>query len=430
MNKVLKNFIYINKISRAGAQLLIAAPLVFLSLSFAHASCRRPFKVAFVGDPQVDNAKELWYARKTVYKELRERRDLDMVVLLGDLVNDDVSLLQPTKESLDSLPCPWFCVPGNHDRDFYGKKKGRVMSLDGTVDESRHRDMATYSKVIGHVDTSFIKGGLRFILMNDVRQDGRLGYYGGFLSRQKAYIDSLLAATPADMTAVLSAHIPFSEFSAQDSLAHLISSHPKVLLFCAHTHTAGRSDIFPGVEEVIAGAACGTFWRGEKDSYGIPYSIMNCGAPRGYYVASFDKKGGYSLEYKCVLRPASEEASAWITKDGRLIVNVFGGSASGKVEVRLPGISGWKALNKSEEIAPEVLLALEHNKQVRSFKGEPEELVPLRKKPSPHIWAAGLKEISNTGLSHETLAGRPVKIRYSDKSMSFKMKTSLLPLNL
>lgn len=430
MKKVLKNYIYINKISKTGALLLIAAPLVFLSLSFAQASCRKPFKAAFVGDPQVDNAKELWYARKTIYKELMDRRDLDMVVFLGDLVNDDVALLYPTKESLDSLPCPWFCVPGNHDRDFYGKKKGRIMSLDGTVDEERYRDVVTYSKVIGYVDTSFIKGGLRFILMNDVRQDGRLGYNGGFLSRQKVYLDSLLAVTPPDMTVVLSAHVPFSEFTAQDSLAHLLSSHPKLLLFCAHTHTAERNYIFPDVEEIIAGASCGTFWRGERGADGVPYSIMNCGAPRGYYVASFYRNGKYSLEYKCVLRPASEEASAWISKEGRLIVNVFGGSSSGKTEVRLPGVSGWITLNKSEEAAPEVLLALQNNKKVRDSHGRPEEFIPLRRKPSPHIWAISLKEVFGDDFLNKELKGKTLRIRYSDKSMSFKMKTSVLPLNL
>ena len=78
-------------------------------------------RVAFVGDPQVDNEQELSYARKSVYSELRSRHDLDMVVVLGDLVNDKVNLLAPSVASLDSLSVPWFCVPGNHDKDVYGK---------------------------------------------------------------------------------------------------------------------------------------------------------------------------------------------------------------------------------------------------------------------------------------------------------------------
>ena len=83
------------------------------------------FRVAFVGDPQVDNEEELRYAQKSIYKELRERKDLDMVIILGDVVNDNTEWLAPSFESLDSLPCPWICVPGNHDRNYYKKASSR-----------------------------------------------------------------------------------------------------------------------------------------------------------------------------------------------------------------------------------------------------------------------------------------------------------------
>ena len=87
------------------------------------------FRVAFVGDPQVDNATELGYARKSIYKELRERKDLDLVIVLGDLVNDDTSLLNASTASLDSLSCPWLAIPGNHDRNVYRAEKGRGRDL-------------------------------------------------------------------------------------------------------------------------------------------------------------------------------------------------------------------------------------------------------------------------------------------------------------
>lgn len=404
---------------------LIAASLLFSGLHLSEASCRRPLKVAFVGDPQVDDAQELYYARKSIYSELRQRRDLDMLILLGDLVNDDVSLLQPSKESLDSLACPWFCVPGNHDRDFYGRKKGRAISADRSVDETRFRDFSTYSRVIGPVDTTFVKRNTRFVLMNDVRQDGRLGYFGGLDKRQKVFLDSVLSVTPHDMQVVLSAHIPFSEFLEKDSLQSVLSRHPNILMMCGHTHYAARSEILPGIEEVLAGAACGTFWRGEKDNAGIPYSLMNCGTPRGYYIAVFQDDGTYSLAYKCVLRPEKEVASAWIDSDGRLVVNVFGGAESGIVEVKYRGGSGWIKLEKTERIAPEVLMALKHNKIVRSSHGDYKEYIPLRKKASPHVWQSDLPVAS--GLLK---TGAVVKIRYRDRSMSFRVKTYVKTLIL
>ena len=216
----------------------------FLLIAAAFPLQAQRLRVAFVGDPQVDNETELAYARRSVYRELRERKDLDLTVFLGDLANDDVTLLAPTRVTLDSLSCPWACVPGNHDRDFYGRKKGRVVSIDGSVDENRPRDMATY---IGAPDTTFVRGGVRFILMDDVRLLGTAGYEGGFREDQKAWLRETLAATPADMLAVLCAHIPFSEFAAKDSLEAILSVHPRLLMMCGHTHTMARHTlVFPG----------------------------------------------------------------------------------------------------------------------------------------------------------------------------------------
>ena len=75
----------------------------------------RPLRVALVGDPQVNSQAELDYARRSVYRELRERGDLDLVLVLGDLVNEKTELIAPSEASLDSLGCPWLRVNGNHD---------------------------------------------------------------------------------------------------------------------------------------------------------------------------------------------------------------------------------------------------------------------------------------------------------------------------
>lgn len=42
---------------------------------------RQVLRVALVGDPQVDNATEMWYARKSIYRELAKRKDLDLCLL-------------------------------------------------------------------------------------------------------------------------------------------------------------------------------------------------------------------------------------------------------------------------------------------------------------------------------------------------------------
>ena len=121
--------------------------LIFLWILVSLPSPARGLRVAFVGDPQVDDSLELEFARKSIYRELMQRKDIDLAVFLGDLVNDKPELLLPTRAILDSLPFRWVCVPGNHDRDLYPKNP------DG---KRRLRDLQTYRKIIGHPDTTFV----------------------------------------------------------------------------------------------------------------------------------------------------------------------------------------------------------------------------------------------------------------------------------
>ena len=399
--------------------------MVALFLGAAPSSYSRPLRVAFVGDPQADGMRQLEYCRKTVYKDLRERKDLDLVIVLGDLVNNQVELLEPTKASLDSLPCPWFCVPGNHDRDVYPVVDGR----------KRPRDISTYRKVIGYEDTTFVKRGVRFILMNDVRLGGK-EYEGGFRDSQKVWLDSVLRATPKNMLAVLSAHIPFTQFTAKDSLSAILSVHPNLLLTSGHTHRVGRDIIkirpdeyscaLPAdapdgeaveIPEVQAGATCGTFWLGVKGEDGFPDATMICGAPRGYFVADFKRNGKYSLAYKKVL--GQDVASAWISGDSSLVINVFGGAPDGRVSVRIPGRKGWLSATREERPAPEALAVIERNKSIPRKIGKVRnpEYIPMRRVSSPHVWYTTLDtDVSKVGT---------VKIRYRDPVMKFTVRTDL-----
>ena len=371
-------------------------------------------RVAFVGDPQVDNDLELSYARRSVYKELRERRDVDLAIFLGDLVNDDVSLLAPSRATLDSLPYAWACVPGNHDRDVYH-------------DKSRPRDMATYARVIHAPDTAFERAGVQFILMDDVRLEGKGGYEGGFREDQKAWLQQQLEAIPASRLAVLCAHIPFNEFKAKDSLETILRVHPRLLLMCGHTHTMARYTLeFPGglaVEEVLAGAACGSWWRGRPDRHGIPSATQNCGAPRSYYLASF-KDGGYRLDYKVIGEPASVKASATLMDSTRLVVNVFGGASEGSVQVKIPGRCGWITLPRHAEVAPEALETYQFNKTLEKRHRNP-LFIPILRSKSPHIWSLDFADDPAALKALRAAAGKPVRIRYADPSMRWRTRAVL-----
>ena len=351
-------------------------------------------------------------------------------------------------------------VPGNHDRDVYrGAKSSGSMS--------RPRDLSTWRKLVGYVDTSFVRGNVRFIMMNNVRHAaaGMTDYVGGFTEKQKHWLDSVLVTdvarggkmssgsvdrsrrpsrgkvTPA--LTILATHIPFSQMKGRDSVLALIPEHTRILYVSGHTHFVSRDDSIP---EVIAGATCGSWWRGVKDSDGVPYALQSCGAPRGYFVAEISRDGDYRLRYRCVgmddevsvwgvrvecegaVRPednivmGKDESEGVTVKEGgfvrakkdsgvyRLYINVFGGAPDGVVRVR--GGRRWRIVSRgngvhdgadaqgfsrkkrdlvcerSTKTAPEVEQVIEFNASMsRDYrKSHRDEFIPLRRKPSTHLW--------------------------------------------
>lgn len=387
----------------------------------------RVLRVALVGDPQVDDSAEMGYARRSVYRELRGRRDLDMCIFLGDLVNDNMSLLPESVGVVDSLPYQCFMVPGNHDRDVYRGPKSSMY---------RQRDLSTWCKAVGYVDTSFVCGNVRFVLMNNVRpsDSGMTDYVGGFTERQKHWLDSVLnrgvgetrgrkplrgSGSPA--LTILATHIPFSQMKGRDSVLALIPDISRLLFVSGHTHFVSRDD---SILELIAGAACGSWWRGVRDSDGIPYALQSCGSPRGYFVADIHRNGTYDLSYKCIGRPASEQLSAWAVPNDstgrsyRLYINVFGGSSDGVVRISGLGRKTYSC-ERSLMAAPEVeqVIRLNASRSRDYRKSHRDEFIPLRRKPSPHLW-------QTTDLISGPLPAH-VNVIYRDAHMHIRQRVPL-----
>lgn len=390
----------------------------------------RVLRVALVGDPQVDDSTEMGYARRSVYRELRGRRDLDMCIFLGDLVNDNMSLLPESVGVVDSLPYQCFMVPGNHDRDVYHGPKSSM---------HRQRDLSTWRKAVGYVDTSFVRGNVRFVLMNNVHSSdsGMTDYVGGFTDRQKHWLDSVLnrgvgetrvrkpsrvGVTPA--LTILATHIPFSQMKGRDSVLALIPDISRLLFVSGHTHFVSRDD---SISELIAGAACGSWWRGVRDSDGIPYALQSCGAPRGYFIADIHRDGTYDLSYKCIGRPASEQLSAWAVPNDstgrsyRLYINVFGGSSDGVVRISGLGRKTYSC-ERSLMAAPEVeqVIRLNASRSRDYRKAHRDEFIPLRRKPSPHLW-------QTTDLISGPLPAH-VNVIYRDAHMRIRQRVTLQKL--
>ena len=272
--------------------------------------------------------------------------------------------------------------------------------------------------MIGYTDTTFIHGGVRFILMNDVIYSNDRGYDGGFDSEAVAFMDSVLVNTPTRSQVVLCTHIPVSHTEARKRIYELFSGHRNVLYVSGHTHSVARHDIPAGEElheEIIAGATCGSWWRGIKGYDGIPYALQNCGAPRGYFVVDF-LRSRIRTSYSSI----SEEydLSARISSIGdkkSLTINVFGGHTEGKVVIRIPGI-GKMQLKMTDSVAPEVLDVISFNKSMTAEERRKRrsDIIPLRRIRSPHLW--------ETELPSDSVLPEKIGIIYSDRTMKFRTK--------
>ncbi len=456
---------------------------------------RGHFRIALVGDPQVNDSTEMSYARKSIYRELAERKDIDFALFLGDLVNDNMSLLPESVRIIDSLPYPCMMIPGNHDRDIYSKEKGSH--------STRARDLTTWKSTVGYVDTAFVIGKTRFILMNNVRarNGGMADYEGGITECQRHWLDSVLnkaaESSPRNKTiqktslTILATHIPFSQMKGQDSILAMIPDACKLLFVSGHTHSVARGEISiaspdgisANAEEVIVGATCGSWWRGVKDGYGIPYAVQNCGAPRGYFIADIHSDERYDLDYKCVGRPGAERLSVWLVEDTehctgslkdteniksetgnsrafRLYTNVYGGTSNGNVDIIVPqkvrslllnlGIeqnseesrakdsTGRNARARhlccsvSDKTAPEVMEIIDLNASTsREYrKAHRDEFIPLRKKPSPHLWESEcfsvspdkLQSVSESATTGQRKVAFYVTVRYQDPAMRIRQQ--------
>ena len=334
------------------------------------------FRVAFVGDPQVNSQDEVRYARNSILKELSCRKDLDIVIFLGDIVNNKPDLMGEMRNSFDSLPCPWFSVRGNHDKP------------------------EPYINNFGPLDTLFEAGGATFLLLDNAS--------GHLQTHQLQLIDSIFSTVSPEQTLVIASHIPMSNIPE-----YKFPNRKNTLYVAAHTHTVERKSLGECGEALVAGASCGSWWRGPVGDDGIPCATQRCGSPRNYFVMNIEEGGRYNLEYKEVGGISQCEVHSDSTS---VFVNVYGGHYDGRVTIRAAGSCRRIVLSRCDTIAPNILKILEHNSTLTKEKrtrSNP-DYIPMLRRNSSHIWR---------GSAIKARRCRYI-VTYNDPFMSFRQKVT------
>ena len=200
-----------------------------LSLVLTGMFAGKGHRVALVSGPAAENRQQLVEARHGIYRSLRESADLEQVILLGNLVKDDATLLAPTRATLDSLSCPWFCVAGSGDRDFYWHA---TSTRPGGHMPHRERDFATWQKVMPALDTAWTAFDIRWIILNNIRTV-RNQVVGGLDEEQKTWLEDQMKAVPERQLVVVCTHFPLSQCAGADSLQRILALHKNTRQICA-----------------------------------------------------------------------------------------------------------------------------------------------------------------------------------------------------
>lgn len=379
------------------------------SIDFALYEQKEPgeFKALFFGDTQPRDLREVEYIQHDVVEPIVGNTDARFGLTLGDVAFDDLDVFGPLAKTIALIGIPWYNVLGNHD-----------INYDSLDDE--HSD-ETFERWFGPNYFSWDWGTVHFVALDNVHWQvdtatKRGSYKGVFGKEQLDWLKKDLDLLRKDQLVVLTMHIPLPSCEDRQELFRLIEKKPYVLSVAAHTHFQEHvflkeKDGWHGAHphhHVVNVTACGSWWQGSPDEYGIPHTTMRCGAPNGYAEFRFDGSQ-YSIEFRAARRNwgfqmaiyAPEKLLLGESAGSEVLVNVFGGSERSKVEMRV-GNGEWTEMKRVRKPDPEYVAMVERDKNnQRPFRALP---API---DSPHLWQGFLPRGLDKGMI-------PVHVRTTD----------------
>ncbi|MFI0430271.1 calcineurin-like phosphoesterase C-terminal domain-containing protein [Mariniflexile sp. HMF6888] len=342
-------------------------------------------KVALLGDVQVDVMDDVYHVGKLVAEELIGNKP-DFIIPLGDLSFDNLEIFNPLSQVLGLIGTPVFYVIGNHDLNFKGT-------------EFRDRDLS-FETIFGPSYYAFEYGKNLFLVLNDIYPLSNGKYTGKIDEDQLKFIKNLVAIKQQAYESInLAMHIPLEELENKEELIALLQPFKHVFMACGHTHTQYHNyfkrDSLPDIHELVCGAVCGAWWQGAHDIRGIPFSMMNDGTLKGYWLVDIEDEA-HTFNYKVSGLDSSKQINIWIPEvnewddalndlnEPYVYANVFAGDENTNVQISFD--SGlYLPMEKYLGIAPE-LKHFYKLQELGRYQGQKLSKNPLPKTLSHHLW--------------------------------------------
>jgi hypothetical protein len=301
------------------------------------------FSCVMMGDTQPYSNTEIGHVRDSTLDGIlgEDLAGAECMVMLGDVMGDDLSLLPRFKSVFSTVGLPQYYIHGNHDYDF-----------DATTDE---HSADSWRNLYGPNYYAFEIGEVTFIALDNVvypcgPEDSGPGgrdacadpeqtvYNGRVTERQMQWLAGILENTPEDRLIVMMHHIPFVSFidsntgrHQTDNLAeiHAMLAGRPAISFSGHTHTMEYLDAgewFAGWEEqvdvtrlpfphVVAGAPSGNWFFGDPSFDGTPMAFARGGTPPGYLMVHFDGNEA-TVDFRAAGQPAERQMALGFNTPG------------------------------------------------------------------------------------------------------------------
>jgi hypothetical protein len=346
-------------------------------------------------DVQTYDLEEVGFARNGVFADLAARTDYAGcgALFIGDVVGDDLSLFEQTRELTGMLNGPARFLPGNHDLDFDSP-------------EPEH-NFDTFRAQLGPAYYSFDAGKAHVVALNTVEYPTvvpprKSSYTNGIDEQQLEWLRNDIAQVPKDRPIVLAAHMPLLEFYYSSSHRvkqvkeiYEILEGRTVMSVGGHTHMSENlreGDLMAGWTDIVGeeglpfphltvSAVSGQWYGGRVLEEGYPTSVQRDGTPpgvvtlditndriaerftvrggdeseqmavglntpryRAWYAENVSKPRGTAPAFEQPLRVSREDlaGTTWLT------ANVWMGSTGSTVDVALDGGEPVEAVRTQE----------------------------------------------------------------------------------
>ncbi len=341
------------------------------------------FRADIVGDVQVKDLKELDFAQRSIFNELCQNGEKDFALFMGDLSNDNDTILELMRDCIDRLPFQSWNVAGNHD-----------------MNVANPRNSSLFCSLYGSDVYAFFRGKACFIVLSNAES-----HSGTIPPSQLRFLKQLIKLIPEDVLPIVCEHIPLYAVSNRAEFLQTIGKR-RCLVLSAHAHDISRHIWNEYVSEWVVGASCGSWWTGEYDNTGVPNALQQCGSPRNYFQL-FMKGSDYQLKFKGVGLDADKQMDVWVKgqtqiddsisafssiPEGYVAANIFAGGDSTHVQISIDG-GNWQSMQHTFMVAPSVARIIEWNKQ-KIFPTQFATRLPLRNRKSPHIWTYQLPSLA------------------------------------